>query len=138
MSYPHPYRLIDVDTKKGTLTVRSERVVELTSMKGSAETLRHKSESYANSALSGVLESMLPKSVPSDVKNECAQVLGEAYAMHLAGDERPSESFQENLKAATKRLRHYSWKWAFILKRIGKHLSTDTGVADNDVTVSYR
>lgn len=138
VSYPHPYRLIDVDTKNGTLTVRSERVEELTSMKGSAETLRHKSESYANFALSGVLESMLPKTVPSDVKNECAQVLGEAYAMHLAGDERPSESFQEKLKAAAKRLRHYSWKWAFILKRIGKHLSTDTGVADNDVTVSYR
>lgn len=138
VSYPRPYRLIDIDTKGGTLSVRSERIVELNSMKGSAETLRHKSESYANSALSGVLDGLLPKKVPADVKSECASVLGEAYAMHLAGDEQVSEDFKARLKAATKRLRHYSWKWAFILNRIGRYLSTDTGVADNDVTITYR
>ncbi len=138
VSYPHPYRLIEVDGREGTLTVRTERVKELTSMSGSGETLQQKSERYANSALSSVIEPMIPKKVPADVKQECGRVLGEAYAMHLAGDEHPSDDFKARLKAAAKRLKHYSWKWAFILKKIGKYLSTDTGVADNDLTVYYR
>ncbi len=138
VSYPHPYRLIEVDGREGTLTVRTERVNELTSMSGSGETLQQKSERYANSALSSVIEPMIPKKVPADVKQECGRVLGEAYAMHLAGDEHPSDDFKARLKAAAKRLKHYSWKWAFIMKKIGKYLSTDTGVADNDLTVYYR
>ncbi len=138
VSYPHPYRLIEVDGREGTLTVRTERVKELTSMSGSGETLQQKSERYANSALSSVIEPMIPKKVPADVKQECGRVLGEAYAMHLAGDEHPSDDFKARLKAAAKRLKHYSWKWAFIMKKIGKYLSTDTGVADNDLTVYYR
>ena len=138
VSYPHPYRLIEVDKSRGTLTVRTERVSNLGSMKGSGETLQQKSERFANSALSSVMEHMVPKKVPADVKQACGSVLGEAYAMHLAGDEQPSAAFKARLKAATKRLRHYSWKWAFIMKRIGRYLSTDTGLSDNNIVIEYK
>lgn len=138
VSYPHPYRLVDIDVNKGTLSVRTEHVRELTSMKDSSETLQQKSERFANSALSSVMEHLVPKKVPADVKQECGKVLGEAYAMHLAGDEHPTDDFKSRLKTATKRLKHYSWKWAFIMKKIGKYLSTDTGVADNNATISYK
>lgn len=138
VSYPHPYRLIEVDGNKGTLSVRTEQVRELTSMKDSVETLQQKSERFANSALSSVMEHLVPKKVPADVKQECGKVLGEAYAMHLAGDEHPTDDFKSRLKTATKHLKHYSWKWAFIMKKIGKYLSTDTGVADNNVTIFYK
>ena len=137
MSYPHPYRLIDVDTDKQTLQIRTEKVESLTSMKDNKETLQQKSERFATSALSGVMETMVPKKVPYEVKKECAQVLGKAYAMHLAGDEHPSADFKSRLKAAVKRLKPYSWKWAFIMNKIGKHLSTDTGVADNNTSINY-
>ena len=138
VSHPHPYRFVDVDTDKGTLSVRTQRVSRLTSMNGSAETLEAKSERYARSALSSVMETMVPAKVPDSVKSECAAVLGEAYAMHLAGDEQPTEAFHQRLKTAVRHLRHHSWKWAFILGRIGRYLSTDTGVADNAVTITYR
>lgn len=138
VSYPHPYRLIEVDGNKGTLSVRTEQVSELTSLKDSVETLQQKSERFANSALSSVMEHLVPKKVPTDVKQECGKVLGEAYAMHLAGDEHPTDDFKSRLKTATKHLKHYSWKWAFIMKKIGKYLSTDTGVADNNVTIFYK
>lgn len=138
VSYPHPYRLITVDTDRKTLNVRTEHVDELNSMKGASETLQQKSERFANSALSSVLETMVPQKVPADVKQECSQVLGEAYAMHLAGDEHPSADFKARLNTAIKHLKHYSWKWAFIMKRIGRYLSTDTGVADNDITMTYK
>lgn len=137
VSYPHPYRLIDVDTDKQTLQIRTEKVESLTSMKDNKETLQQKSERFATSALSGVMETMVPKKVPDEVKKECAQVLGKAYAMHLAGDEHPSGDFKSRLKAAVKRLKPYSWKWAFIMNKIGKHLSTDTGVADNNTSINY-
>lgn len=137
VSYPHPYRLIDVDTNKQTLQIHTERVESLTSMKDNKETLQQKSERFATSALSGVIETMVPKKVPSEIKKECAQVLGEAYAMHLAGDEYPTADFKSRLKVAVKRLKHYSWKWAFIMNKIGKHLSTDTGVADNNTSIYY-
>lgn len=137
VSYPHPYRIIDVDTDKRTLQIRTEKVESLTSMKDNKETLQQKSERFATSALSGVMETMVPKKVPDEVKKECAQVLGKAYAMHLAGDEHPSADFKSRLKAAVKRLKPYSWKWAFIMNKIGKHLSTDTGVADNNTSINY-
>lgn len=137
VSYAHPYRLIDVDTDKQTLQIRTEKVESLTSMKDNKETLQQKSERFATSALSGVMETMVPKKVPYEVKKECAQVLGKAYAMHLAGDEHPSADFKSRLKAAVKRLKPYSWKWAFIMNKIGKHLSTDTGVADNNTSINY-
>ena len=137
VSYPHPYRLIDVDTDKQTLQIRTEKVESLTSMKDNKETLQQKSERFATSALSGVMETMVPKKVPDEVKKECAQVLGKAYAMHLAGDEHPSGDFKSRLKAAVKRLKPYSWKWAFIMNKIGKYLSTDTGVADNNTSINY-
>lgn len=137
VSYPHPYRLIDVDTDKQTLQIRTEKVESLTSMKDNKETLQQKSEQFATSALNGVMETMVPKKVPDEVKKECAQVLGKAYAMHLAGDEHPSADFKSRLKAAVKRLKPYSWKWAFIMNKIGKHLSTDTGVADNNTSINY-
>lgn len=138
VSYPHPYRLIEVDGDKGTLSIRTEQVRQLTSMTGSTETLQQKSERFANSALSSVMEHLVPKKVPEEVKQECGKVLGEAYAMHLAGDEHPTEDFKFQLKTAAKHLRHYSWKWAFIMKKIGKYLSTDTGVADNNVIIYFK
>ena len=138
VSYPHPYRLIEIDTQRGALSVKTEHVSELGSMKDSQETLQQKSERFANSALSSVMESMTPKKVPADVKQECGKVLGEAYAMHLAGDERPTADFTARLKTATKHLKRYSWKWAFIMKRIGRYLSTDTGVEDNNITLNYQ
>ena len=138
VSYPHPYRLIDIDTSKGTMHIHSDRVYTLGSMAGNKETLEQKSERFATSALSSVMESIVPNKVPADVKTECAQVLGEVYAMHLGGDEQPTADFKARLKTAVKRLRHYSWKWAFIMNKIGKNLSTDTGVRDNDTCIKYK
>ncbi len=138
VSYPHPYRLISVDTDRCTFDIHTQRVAALGSMCGGSETLQQKSARFANSALSGVMETMVPKKVPAAVKTECARVLGEAYAMHLAGDECPPADFRLRLKTAIGHLRRHSWKWAFIMGKIGKYLSTDTGVADNDVVISYK
>lgn len=137
VSYPHPFRLIDVNPSSGTMSIRTNLIDKLGSMDGAPETLKQKSERFANSALSSVIEQMVPKKVPESVKKECGNVLGEAYAIHLAGDEKPSGDFRQRLKSACKDLRHYSWKWAFIMSKVGKYLSTDTGTPDNNLDVEY-
>lgn len=137
VSFPHPFRLIDVNQKNSTMNIHTNLIERLGSMDGAPESLKQKSERYANSALSSVIEQMVPNKIPDTVKKECGKVLGEAYAIHLAGDERPSEDFKQRLKSACKHLRHYSWKWAFIMSKVGKYLSTDTGTADNNLEIEY-
>lgn len=138
VSYPHPYRLLEVDTNNGTLSIKTERIHELSTMKNDSESLLQKSERFANSALSSVADDMLPAKVPSDVKKECSEILGKAYAMHLAGDEQRDAAFNAKLKNAVKHLRRYSWKWAFIMKKIGKYLSKDTKPSDNNLVIQYK
>ena len=138
VSYPHPYRLLEVDTNNGTLSIKSERIHKLSSMKNDSESLLQKSERFANSALNSVADNMLPTKVPSDVKKECSGILGEAYAMHLAGDEQRNAIFCSKLKSAVKHLKHYSWKWAFIMKKIGLYLSKDTEPSDNHLMIQYK
>ena len=137
VSYPHPYRLIEVEPDKGVLKIQTQRISELGSMKGSGETLEQKGKRFANSGLYYILDQIVPKKVPEKVKKTCGQVLGEAYAMHLAGDEKPSADFRQRLKAACKQLRHYSWKWAFIMSKVGKYFSRDTGTPDNNLDIKY-
>lgn len=138
VSYPHPYRLIEVDTDEGTMKISTTKISSLTSMNNASETLQQKSEQFAASALASVMETMVSKKVPTEIKKECAKVLGEAYAMHLAGDEQPSADYKQRLKTAVKALKRYSWKWAFIMSKIGKYLSTDTGVTDNCISLKYK
>lgn len=107
-------------------------------MKNDSESLLQKSERFANSALNSVADNMLPTKVPSDVKKECSDILGEAYAMHLAGDEQRNADFCSKLKSAVKHLKHYSWKWAFIMKKIGLYLSKDTEPHDNHLVIQYK
>lgn len=107
-------------------------------MKTDSESLLQKSERFANSALNSVADDMLPAKVPSDVKKECSEILGKAYAMHLAGDEQRDAAFDFKLKDAVRHLKHYSWKWAFIMKKIGKYLSKDTKPSDNNLVIQYK
>lgn len=138
VSYPHPYRLLNIDTDAGILSIKTNHIHDLSSMKNGSETLLEKSTRYATSALNSVAENLFPTKVPSDVRKECSEVLGEAYAMHLAGDEHRNKAFDTKFKTAVKHLKHYSWKWAFIMKRIGKYLSQDTGLSDNNLVIHYK
>lgn len=137
VSYPHPYRFIDINPSAGTMSISTNLIETLGSMEGAPETLKQKSERFANSALASVIEHMVSKKVPESVKKKCGRVLGEAYAIHLAGDEKPSDDFCQQLKSACKDLRRYSWKWAFIMSKVGRYLTTDQGTPDNDLDIVY-
>ena len=80
---------------------------------------------------------MLPKKVPATVRQEVANTLAKAYMAHLAGDERMPEDYPAELKRACKSLRHYSWKYAYTLDKLGHYLYKDLGVDDNKVRIEW-
>ena len=53
------------------------------------------------------------------------------YVKHLP------EDYPAELKRACKSLRHYSWKYAYALDKLGHYLYKDLGVDDNKVTIEW-
>ena len=53
------------------------------------------------------------------------------YVKHLP------EDYPAELKRACKSLRHYSWKYAYTLDKLGHYLYKDLGVDDNKVTIEW-
>ena len=84
-----------------------------------------------------LLDYRTQKKVPATVRQEVANTLAKAYMAHLAGDERMPEDYPAELKRACKSLRHYSWKYAYALDKLGHYLYKDLGVDDNKVTIEW-
>lgn len=138
VSYPQPYRIVDLDERLGVMHIKTGRISSIASVKGDARELDKRSERAAYSALNGVAMRLMPqKKIPLKVRQDACRVLGEAYAMHLAGDEKPSKEFLEERKRVGKEIHKCSIKWGYVFYQLSKNLSTDTGVSDNNLTVNY-
>ena len=92
---------------------------------------------YARAGVSTIVAEMLPDKVPAAVQKQASDTFSEAYVAHLAGDETMPEHYLDALKEACRRLRPYSWKYAFALKRIGRYMFTDRTPDDNRVTLHF-
>jgi hypothetical protein len=137
VSYPQPYRIVDIDERMGQMHIKTGRASTIASLRGDSMNLDRRSERAAHSALNGVAMRMLLKKIHLEVRQDACKVLGEAYAMHMAGDEKPSKAFLDERKRVGKEIHKCSIKWGYVFYELSKHLSTDTGVADNNLTVSY-
>lgn len=137
VSYPMPYRLIRFQGKQMHITTKYIRHI---AAYPSAEALEKRATDFAEAGIATIVAEMLPKKVPSDVARQGGEALGKAYVAHLAGDECMPADYPALLKAACKRLRPYSWKYAFALKKLGKYFYTDLTPADNELTImtNYR
>lgn len=130
VSYPQPFRIIDFTDKGMKITTR-----HIDKISDSSAGLNEKAMQYAKSGISTIVLDILPKKIPMDVQRQAADVLGDAYVVHLAGDETQSAEFKERLKMASKQVRKYSWKYAFILNKLGKYFTTDLKPEDNELTI---
>ncbi|MBM6993383.1 MAG: metallophosphoesterase [Prevotella sp.] len=134
VSYPHAFRIVELDG--GTFKVSTRKIRQLGTVTGGVTALEQRSANYAKSAIETLTDQMMVKKVPLEPRQEAAQVLGQAYLMHLAGDERPSAAYWTRLRAATKKLRRYSWKYSLLLHYVAKSLIHDHS-ADNETTLSW-
>lgn len=131
VSYPMPYRLVSLVGKEIKITTGYvERIPGY-----SAEDLVERAREYAVSGISNTVESMLSSKVPGEVAQHAGAVLGEAYLAHLKGDEQMPSTYLPLLKEACKKVRPYSWKYAFVLNKLGRYLFTDLYPADNNLTI---
>ncbi len=132
VSYPMPYRLIDFENSR--MKIATRHITEIPGEEFSPS-LPDRARRFAEAGIASVVKSMLPKEVPDTVSAEACKVLGQAYIAHLAGDEKMPEGYLSELDAACKKLRPYTWKYAFALKRLGVYLYEDTTPTDNELTI---
>ncbi len=128
ISYPSPYRFVSL--KDGDLVITSQRIDSL-----NGKSIVDYSKEHAVRVIYNLVADILPASVPEEVRNEASDVLGQAYANHLAGDEKVSDEYEAAIKQAIRNLRHYSKKYAIILKHLAHNLSTDLDPEDNNITI---
>lgn len=133
VSYPSPFRLVTLEGKKLQVTTRHIDRIESPVPEGAslADYARHAAEA----GIVTIVSEMLPEKVPTEVARYAGEALGTAYVAHLAGDERMPADYPALLKGACKRLRPYSWKYAFVLKRLGNYFFTDLAPQDNELTI---
>lgn len=132
VSYPLPYRLITFTGQQMRITTDYIRQIPDCQ---SAEELQAYARRFAEEGISTIAKSILPKKVPDGVVREIGVVLGKAYIAHLAGDEQIPADYPAELKAVCKKLRPYSWKYAFALNKLCKYLFTDIPPADNELVI---
>lgn len=134
VSYPMPMRYVKLHHHQ--IDIRTELLCQSDALPG-AKQLETEAIRYARTGISTIVAEMLPAKVPADVAKQAGAALAEAYVAHLIGDETMPESYLDTLQKACKRLRPYSWKYAFALKRIGRYMFTDNAPADNRITLHF-
>lgn len=137
VSYPQPYRIVHIDEMRQVMHIKSGNIRNISSMAHDSLTLEERTERASETTLNGMASRMMPKSIPSHLRHESLKVLGEAYAMHLGGDEHPSRRFLTERNRVGKQLKKYAPKWASIYYRLSYNLTYDRGMADNDLSMAY-
>lgn len=136
VSYPNPYRLISLDTKRGKMDIKTEHITYLGSLSGNRESLRQMSIRFASSSMRGFINSFVSDKVPDDIREKSGKIITEAYIMNLYGDERPSKNFKDEIKNICIELSKYSKRDAFIFSNVCNGLSSDND-KDNNLKLNY-
>lgn len=132
VSFPLPYRMVTFTHRYAEIDTR--HITSIPSIPDST-TLHRMAHDYALGSIHTIASSLLPKHIPPEIINQCTEVLGQAYAAHLKGDEEMPPAWEAKLKQACKALRKYSWKYAFVLGKLGRYFYTDDLTPDNTLRI---
>ncbi|MGI6222730.1 MAG: metallophosphoesterase family protein [Prevotella sp.] len=135
VSYPHPYRVIGMNADKMTITTHTLHTLGSLTAKG--EDLDQKSSKFAKLSVAKMAEKYLPKTTPDMVRNAILNVVTEAYMMHLAGDERPSKTFEEEKRQLIELISNGAPSQAQLLDGVVTSFSTDKAPSDNQAVINY-
>jgi len=136
VSFPSPYRFVTLSGD--ALSVATKHLHGVGIGLPGGETLRQHGAQFAHSGIHTIVGAMLPGKIPADLKSDICDLVADAYVAHLAGDESFPSNRQADINAVAKRVKHYSWKYAFIFKHIVKYLWTDLDPQDNDITIHLK
>lgn len=135
VSFPHPYRI--VEATGDSLHISTKNVTALGSLSAQGISLAEKSKQFARLAVGKMVDDYLPAVVPETFKQRIGALAGEAYVMHIAGDEQPSEAFLKEKAEVVKTIASVSPEMAQTMDGLISSLITDTAPADNEAVVAY-
>lgn len=134
VSYPAPMRFVEIDGDR--MKIRTELLSGEGLSFPSGNSFEQEMLEYADGAMRGVVDGIIPDDVDSLAKERSCAILAKAYTAHLKGDEQPSEAELAELKAAVKQLRKETWLYAFILDRVGRNFWTDLKPSDAETELT--
>lgn len=135
VSYPHPYRVIEVSGDKMSVTTHNLRSIK--SLAAQGEDLWQKSQKFARLSVAKMAEGYLPQNTPPTMRDTIVKVVSDAYLYHLAGDERPSEDFDKENRRLAEQVSAVAPNMAPMLDAIVTSLSTDQAPSDNQAVINY-
>ena len=136
VSYPAPMRFVEIDGDR--LHVRTELLEGDGLSFPSGNSFEQEMLEYADGAMRGVVDGIIPEKVSAETKERCCAILAKAYTAHLYGDEKFSGEDAAELKAAVRQLRRESWLYSVVLNRVGKNFWNDLAPSDWETTVELR
>lgn len=136
VSYPSPYRIVKIS--ENTVSIQTKHLDNRGISIPNDENLQQYGARYAHSGIHTIVGDMLPDKFPADLKSDICDMVAAAYVAHLAGDESFPQEKQAEINAISKRIKHFSWKYAYIFKHIVKYLWTDLEPQDNNLTITLK
>lgn len=135
VSYPHPYRIITV--RNNIMDIHTKHLPQVASLEKKGIKMTDKSKMFATLAVEKMTNSYLPASTPAPAKKAIGEMLGQAYAIDLYGDEKPTQAFLQQKQRIVDAISLIDPDKAKLVDAIATSLTTDTPPADNDVQINY-
>lgn len=136
VSYPAPMRFVEIDGD--SMKIRTELLTGEGLSFPSGNSFEQEMLEYADGAMRGVVDGIIPEKVSPAVKERSCAILAKAYTAHLRGDEVMSAADEAELKEAVRELRGETWLYAFILNRVGRNFWNDLAPADGETELELR
>ena len=136
VSYPAPMRFVEIDGD--SMKIRTELLTGEGLSFPSGNSFEQEMLEYADGAMRGLVDMILPGKVDPAVKERCCAILGKAYTTHLKGDEQVSGADLEELEASVRALRKETLLYSIVLDKVGNAFFTDPAPSDWETTVPLR
>lgn len=101
------------------------------------ERLMEKSKRFVRSSAAVMADTFLPAETPKEMKAQVEALAGEAYLLHLAGDEKAPAQYLQALKQFVAVASPYYPVQARMLGLIARYMSEDILPADNNADITF-
>lgn len=136
VSYPAPVRFVELDGDSMTICTELLTGEGLTFPDGNS--FEQEMLEYAEGAMRGVVDGIIPEDVDPVVKDRCCRILAKAYTAHLRGDECLDKADMDELVAASRQLSKESRFYSIVLRHVGKNFWTDLPPEDSATVIPLR
>lgn len=134
VSYASPYR--DVTISGDSLFVTTQRIESVPGLHLDRPFPEYAREHTA-AGVRSIVGRMFPATVPADLKKQCVEVVAQAMMDNYRGGETLTKEREAQIDSLAKQLKHYTFKYSIVFKRVTKALLTDLKPGDETLRIKY-